>query len=90
MDCLYILLTPVKPTKEVVDGPPHHINRLLAHIRNSLARIAYEMKDVKTGPDMDCCFLEQFEEQLSGLNLELFDVSQSILALNEDTTVQYQ
>ena len=42
---------------------------------------------MKSGPDMDC-LLEQLGEQLSGLKLELFDVSRSILALTENTTVQ--
>ena len=41
-----------------------------------------------SGPDVDCYLLEQLEEKLSGLKLELFDVSRSILALSHDTTVQ--
>ena len=36
---------------------------------------------------MDHCLLEQLEEKLSGLKLKPFDVSLSILALTEDTTV---
>ena len=46
------------------------------------------MKKVKSSPNMDRCLLEQLEEQLGGLKLELSDVSRSILALTEDTTVQ--
>ena len=52
---LYILL---KPTKGVVDDPHHHINRRLAHIDNSLARISDELKDMKPGPAMDHCLLK--------------------------------
>ena len=60
----------------------------MVHVDNSLARISDELKNMKSGPDMDCSLLEKLEEQLSGLKLELFDVSQSIIALTEDTTVQ--
>ena len=87
LDCLYILRTPIKPSNGVVDDPHHHINRRLAHIDNRLERISDEQKDVKSGPGVECCFLKQLEEQLIGLKLELFDVSQNILALTEDTTV---
>ena len=52
LDCLYILLTPVQPTKGVVADPRHHINRHLAHVDNSLARISDEQKDVKSGPNI--------------------------------------
>ena len=75
LDCLYVLLAPVKTTKGVVDNPRHHINTSLAYVDNSLARISDELKDMKSSPDMDRCLLEQLAEQLSGLKLELVGVS---------------
>ena len=88
LDRLYVLLNPTKPTTGVFDDPHHHIDKRLSHVDNGLARISDELRVVKPGPDMDRCLLEQLKEQLSGLKLELFDVSQSILALTENTTVQ--
>ena len=72
----------------VFDDPHPNINKCLAHVDSGLARILDEMKKVKPDSDMDNCLVEQLKEQLSGLKLELFDVSRSILALTEDTTVR--
>ena len=60
----------------------------MAHVDSGQARVVDEMKKLKPGPDMDHFLVEQLKEQLNGLRLELFDVSRSILAQTEDTTVQ--
>ena len=64
------------------------MSKLLAHIDNSMHRVTDAIGTVTPGPDVDRCLLEQVKEKLSGLKLELFDVSRSILALSDDTTVQ--
>ena len=79
VDHLYILLHSAKPTIGVFDDPRPNIDKRLSHVDSGLARILHEMKEVKSRPDMDRCLLEQLGKQLSGLKLELFDASQSIL-----------
>ena len=62
LDRLNVLLNPAKPTIGVFDDPCHHIDKCLFHVDKGLARISDELKEVKPGPDMDCCLLEQLEE----------------------------
>ena len=88
LDRLYVLLNPAKPSAGLFDDPRPKIDKRLAHVDSGLARVVEEMKKLKPSPDMDRCLAEQLGEQLNGLKLELFDVSRSILALTEDTTVQ--
>ena len=88
LDRLYVLLNPAKPTIGAFDDPHQHVDKRLSHINSGLVRILDEMKKVKSSPDMYHCLVEQLEEQLRGLKLKVSNVSQSILAPTEDTTVQ--
>ena len=40
LDCMYVLLNPIEPTKGFIDDPHHHINRCLVHVDNSMTRIS--------------------------------------------------
>ena len=64
LDCLYVLLNPTKPTIGVFADPRHHmhVEKHLSHVDNRLARISDELKEVKPGPNTDCCLLEQLDE----------------------------
>ena len=65
LDHRYVMLNPAKSTTGVFDDPCHNIDKRLAHVDSGLARILDEMKEVRHGPDMDHCLVEQLKEQLN-------------------------
>ena len=46
--------------------------------------VANAVDAMEPGPELDCCLLEQREEQISGLKSELADVSHNIVALDKN------
>ena len=58
----------------------------LVLIETELCHIANAIEAIERGPELDCCLLEQHEEQISGPKSELIDVSHNIATLDKNET----
>ena len=63
-----------------------HPGRRLQRVEHNLGKIATAVSSAAEQADMDRCLLEQSDEQVSGVKLEVFDVSCSILSLDGDVS----
>ena len=59
------------------------LHKRLANIERSIQRVNARIEPITPGPDVDRYLLEQYEDQMSGLKLKLFDVSRSIVAMKD-------
>ena len=90
-DCLAILTTPVEreakanPQQHLIKRLQHLIKRL-QHLKRNLRKVSAAVCTAADNPEVDCCLLELYDEQINGFKFELFDVLRSILSLDEDTS----
>ena len=78
-DCLQQLVLQDEPTqKEPTDLLQKGLHGCLTFIETELRDIANAVEAMERGPELDCCLLEQHDEQNSGLKSELIDVSRII------------
>ena len=48
--------------------------------------IAVEVSTAADNSEVDCCLVEQYNEQINGFKFDLFDISHSISSLDGNTT----
>ena len=85
--CIQILLFDIETDKltslaKVWVNPADKIHKQLDHIDSDLGKIQGVIDDMVPGTGIKISHLEVYEEQLSGLKMELFHASQGILALD--------
>ena len=66
--------------------PRKHLSKRLQHLERNLRTVATAVSSAVEHPRVDRCLLEQYDEQLNGFRLEVFDVTRSILSLDGDVS----
>ena len=72
--------------KEPTDPQQRGLYRRLTLIETELCDDSNAIQAMQPGPELDCCRLEQHEEQICGLKSELADVSHNMATLDKDDT----
>ena len=80
---LVMLITPVE--HEAKANPHQNLIKRLQHLECNLRKVSAEISTAADNPELDRFWIEQYDEQINGFKFELFDVSRSILSLDEDT-----
>ena len=73
--------------EEVVKiDPRDHLKKRLEHLERNLRTVAAAVSSAMEASDVHRCLLEQYDEQLSGFKLEVFDITRSMLSLAGDVS----
>ena len=84
LDRLERLATPARKEERHLPDPTPELQRRLAHLEENLRKVDKAVTTIEAKPDVDRCLLEQYDEQLNGFNLELYNISRSILSMDGD------
>ena len=59
-----------------------HLHRRLQHVEHNLQKVATAVSSAAEQADMDLCLLKQYNKQVNGFKLKVFDVLRRILSMD--------
>ena len=85
-DRLACLTTPEEQEKRLKPDPRLCLQWRLQHLEGNLRKISKAVASVADKVELDRCLIEQYDEQLNGFKLELYDISPSIQSMEGDVS----